>query len=116
MALKACTHAIVVGVLLAACATEPHVMVLPGSGKTLDQFHADDVACREWATRQQAGPTSYSPYDMAYVQCMYAKGNQIPTVGGPYPAYTPPASAAPPANVPSPPEGTPPPPPPGPVR
>jgi hypothetical protein len=74
-------------------------------------------------------------YDMAYMQCMYAKGNQIPVSRGavpyssnrmtspppPPPASTPPPGSAPSApppaatspNVPPPPAGTPPPPPPG---
>ena len=59
-------------------------------------------------------------YDIAYVQCMYAKGNQVPVGRGSQPAYT---SAAPPPpppprppGVPPPPAGTPPPPPPGQVR
>jgi len=81
-----------------------------------------------------ASASSYSTYmiqrqyDYAYMQCMYAKGNQIPTAGGTRPAYAtsparwtpppppPPASSppAPPAgNPPPPPAGMPPPPPPG---
>jgi len=57
-------------------------------------------------------------YDMAYMQCMYAKGNQIPVARGSQPAYTlppppPPPPPSAPANVPLPPAGTPPPPPPG---
>jgi hypothetical protein len=61
-------------------------------------------------------------YDMTYMQCMYAKGNQIPVARGSLPTtYTSPppapATGAPPppptANVPPPPAGTPPPPPPG---
>jgi hypothetical protein len=64
-------------------------------------------------------------YDVAYQQCMYAKGNQIPGAAPrraryapppppPPPAAAPPAPAAPPASqsVPPPPAGTPPPPPP----
>src|SRR3972149_2511234 len=57
-------------------------------------------------------------YDIAYMQCMYAKGNQIPVARGSQPAYTapppppPPAASAPP-TIPPPPAGTPPPPPPG---
>ena len=62
-------------------------------------------------------------YDMTYMQCMYAKGNQIPVARGSIsttysaapPAGLPPATA-PPANVPPPPAGTPPPPPPGSAR
>jgi uncharacterized protein YcfJ len=74
-----------------------------------------------------AGSASYGPiqrrYDNAYIQCMYAKGNQVPVAGAPRSSYTTPppppppppgASAAP--NVPPPPVGPPPPPPPGPAR
>ena len=57
-------------------------------------------------------------YDNAYVQCMYAKGNQVPVTRGSQPAYT--SSGAPPPppppGVPPPPAGSPPPPPPGPSR
>ena len=60
-------------------------------------------------------------YNMAFMQCMYAKGNQIPVARGSIaPGYSssapppPPASAPPrPTNVPPPPAGAPPPPPPG---
>ena len=68
-------------------------------------------------------------YDASYMQCMYAKGNQIPVPRGSAPAYTstptvapravstpPPPPPPPPANTPPPPAGTPPPPPPGPTR
>jgi hypothetical protein len=61
-------------------------------------------------------------YDIAYMQCMYAKGNQIPASGGRQPAYTstpappPPPPPPPPPGVPPPPTGSPPPPPPGPSR
>ena len=99
------------GMLLVACASGPRVMVLPGQGKTLDEFRADDAACRAWAD-QQPGTMSQWRYDTAYVQCMYTKGNQVPVAGGLQPSYTPPA----PANVPRPPAGTPPAPPPGPSR
>jgi len=62
-------------------------------------------------------------YDNAYMQCMYAKGNQIPVAGvspRPYrpaapPPPPPPPSVTPqlPPGIPPPPAGTPPPPPPG---
>jgi hypothetical protein len=63
-------------------------------------------------------------YDVAYMQCMYLKGNQIPVARGSRPAYTaapPPPPPAPPSatlppGVPPPPPGTPPPPPTGPAR
>ena len=131
--------------VLGGCATVPSgpsVMSLPGSGKTFEQFQADDAICRQWAAQQiglspqetvnqntatgavvgtaigaglgaAIGAASGSPgagaaigagsgllvgtasganagqyygreaqrqYDIAYMQCMYAKGNQIPGV------------------------------------
>jgi hypothetical protein len=68
-----------------------------------------------------AGNSVQRRYDIAYVQCMYAKGNQVPVMMGQRPAYTsaaPPPPPAPPAppGVPLPPAGSPPPPPPGPTR
>ena len=30
----------------------PSVMVLPGAGKSFDQFNYDDAVCRDWALRQ----------------------------------------------------------------
>ncbi len=48
-----------VGALLSGCATVPHgpsVMVLPGSGKSFEQFQVDDAVCRQWAS-QQVGTT-----------------------------------------------------------
>ena len=73
-------------------------------------------------------------YDASYMQCMYAKGHQIPVARGSQPAYSAPASTSRPASPPPPPPpppsssspaaaapppppaGTPPPPPPGPSR
>jgi Glycine-zipper domain len=75
--------------------------------------------------------TVQSRYDASYMQCMYAKGNQIPVARGSQPAYSAPAqrpvsppppppppvtNPPPPAGTPPPPAGTPPPPPPGPSR
>lgn len=166
-------------VLLTACATVPtgpSVLVLPGTGKSFEQFEADDAVCRQWALQQTGmtpnqaaaastatgaavgtavgaglgaaiGAAAGSPatgaavgagaglfggtavgagnaygssisaqqhYDIAYVQCMYAKGNQVPITRGSHPVYS--ASPPLPPGVPPPPPGTPPPPPPGPVR
>jgi hypothetical protein len=144
--------------LLPACAhypVGPSVMVLPGNGKTLAQFQADDALCRDWAGRQSgaspqqaatgsgllagsfaglqrsewAGSSVQSRYDNAYLQCMYASGNQIPLprnafagyAPGPYASRAPappppPGTAYPPAPgstaPPPPPAGAPPPPPP----
>lgn len=123
--------------------TGPSVMVLPGSGKSFEQFQVDDAVCRRWAGSQiglstqdtvnqnvaggavagtligaglgaavgaafgdpgvgagigaatgllagtsegvQAGQSygwdAQRRYDIAYQQCMYAKGNQIPVSG-----------------------------------
>jgi hypothetical protein len=165
------------GVLaLAGCASTPpgpSVMVLPGSGKSFDQFRADDFECRDYAfaqsgarTPDQAGSTAgvntaavgavvgaaagaaigrsghdavagaalgtaggalvgsgtaaqsartvQGRYDIAFQQCMYAKGHQIPMSAG-YRGHLGPTGssyrqATPPP--PPPPAGTPPPPPP----
>ena len=71
----------------------PNVTVLPGDEKTIEEFQGDDTACRQWASRQGSttateGSTSNSlawssapaqrRYDLAYAQCMYTKGNQVP--------------------------------------
>ena len=45
-------------VLLAGCASTPsgpNVMVLPGSGKSFDQFRFDDHECRQYAHLQSGG-------------------------------------------------------------
>jgi len=181
-AVKSAIVALSAAGVLGACATVPRgpsVMVLPGAGKSFEQFQADDATCRLYAEQQtgispgrsaarttisgaaigtavgaaagaaigaaagnpgagaaigaggglltgsavgagQAEASSGSVqrrYDITYMQCMYAKGNQIPVARGSQPAYTSqPAYSAPPATVPPPPAGTPPPPPPGPAR
>jgi len=50
--------------LLGGCATlppGPSVMVLPGTGKNFDQFHRDDIQCRNFALQQVGGaPPSQS--------------------------------------------------------
>ncbi len=47
--------------LLGACASVPpggpSVTVLPGSGKSFDQFRADDHECRQYASAQLGGAT-----------------------------------------------------------
>jgi len=81
--------------LVTGCAsapTGPNVTVLPGDEKSLEEFQGDDTTCRQWASQQSGatatqGSTSNSPawssaaqrsYDLAYAQCMYTKGNQVP--------------------------------------
>jgi hypothetical protein len=53
--------ALLVAALLGACATVPtgpSVMALPGTGRTFDQFRADDAACRQYAWQQIGGVTA----------------------------------------------------------
>src|SRR5450759_4694162 len=45
-------------VMVSACTTfptGPNVMVLPGTGKSFDQFRADDLDCRQFASAQVGG-------------------------------------------------------------
>jgi hypothetical protein len=95
--------------ILGACATVPSgpsVVVLPGTGKNFDQFRADEVVCRQFASYQAGGKmpnqnatasgtrsqadtgraatsagTAQERYDIGYIQCMYAKGNRVPVPG-----------------------------------
>ncbi|MGZ3158179.1 MAG: YMGG-like glycine zipper-containing protein [Burkholderiaceae bacterium] len=49
--------------LLSACTTMPTgpgVLVLPGTGKTFDQFRIDDIDCRQFASSQIGGTTASS--------------------------------------------------------
>lgn len=87
------TMAAAATVLCAGCATAPagpSVNVLPGTGKPFDQFQADVSVCRDWAARQVKGAFMDAPswevqrrYDNAYMQCMYAKGHQVPSLSAP---------------------------------
>jgi hypothetical protein len=50
-----------ISLLLAGCATAPTgpaVMVLPGSGKSFDQFRFDDHECRQYASSQVGGASA----------------------------------------------------------
>jgi len=116
---------LVAAALLAGCAsapTGPSVMVLPAANKSMEQFQADDARCRQAAAaelqREKGGQVSdQKRYDMAYLQCMYAQGNQIPISR---PGYSTPGASAPATSTtvspPPPPSGTPPPPPSSPSR
>lgn len=94
---------------LVACVSMPEgpsVMVLPGSGKNFDQFRADDFECKHYASQQIGGGAAVGAgagmalgglsgtgtaqtsaygvqqrYDVAFMQCMYAKGHRIPAGG-----------------------------------
>ncbi|MGZ5011096.1 MAG: hypothetical protein ACXV74_09080 [Methylobacter sp.] len=78
--------------LLSACSTMPSgpsVLILPGTGKNFDQFHNDDLMCRQFAHAQlstsQKEPNSAEEgqqnYDIIYIQCMYGKGHRVPVPG-----------------------------------
>lgn len=85
--------AVVTTLACAGCATAPagpSVLVLPGAGKPFEQFQADVSVCREWAANQVRGAFVEVPafevqrrYDNAYMQCMYAKGHQVPSLPAP---------------------------------
>ena len=89
--------------LLTACAalpTGPRVLVVPRAGTPLEAFQRDDRECQGYASHQlptgaQAGASSAGTlqwrYDMAYVQCMYAKGHRVPNGAVPPPPPSPPA-------------------------
>lgn len=52
---------LLVSLTLAACATVPtgpSVMVLPGTGKSFEQFRGDETVCRQFALQQVGGATA----------------------------------------------------------
>ncbi|MBL8473277.1 MAG: hypothetical protein KF778_14555 [Rhodocyclaceae bacterium] len=116
-AATACCAALFLG----GCAglpTEPDVIALPGTGKSLEQFRADHAQCRAYAAPKPDSKGGYYDaqrrYDIAYTQCMYAAGHRVPvpaaTLVEPgsatwYPATSPPPGMSAPASVPPP--GTP---------
>ena len=66
--------------LLTACTSAaygPSVLVLPGSGKTFDQFRFDEQDCRAYAQPSGQDP-GQQQFDRMFVQCMYAKGHKVP--------------------------------------
>jgi len=86
----------------ASIPTGPSVLVLPGTGLSLDQFNRDNIICQQFAKQQIGGTQSQIEinsdhsnsansrssmyedqfhYDIAYIQCMYAKGHQVPVYG-----------------------------------
>ena len=79
--------------LTAACSSTaaygPGVLVLPGSGKTFDQFRFDEQDCRSHAQarvnssepEQGSAGSMQQRYDRAFLQCMYAKGHKVPVSG-----------------------------------
>lgn len=99
------------GAAIGAAAGSPAIGAAAGAGGGLLLGSAAGASGAQYSASQVQ-----RRYDMAYQQCMYAKGNQIPGVerryrGGAAPP-PPPPPPPPPAGGPSPPEGAPPPPPP----
>jgi hypothetical protein len=96
------------GAALGAAAGNPALGAAAGAGAGL--FGGSMVGATDATT---AHMIMQRRYDIAYAQCMYAKGNQIPVPRGsePQPSWAAPAAAMP--DIPPPPPGVPPPPPPG---
>ncbi|MFZ2407728.1 MAG: hypothetical protein WAW41_21570 [Methylobacter sp.] len=78
--------------VLSACSTMPSgpsVLVLPSADKSFDQFHTDDLMCRQLAHEQiatlkkapDAKEEGQQNYDISFIQCMYSKGHQVPVPG-----------------------------------
>jgi hypothetical protein len=114
--IKLATAGAMAALFLTACATplpnSPSVLVLPGTGKNFDQFRADDGQCRQYAYGAIGGDQEYDSqyaaqrrYDVAFTQCMYAKGHRVPVAGH----YSNPRQASRASNIPPPPPGLPPP-------
>lgn len=106
------------GAAIGAAAGNPGIGAAVGAGSGLVFGTATGASAGS-----QAGMTVQQRYDAAYQQCMYAKGNQVPSVAAQYAprrSYAaPPPPPPPPANAPAPPAppaatAPPPPPPPGP--
>jgi hypothetical protein len=71
-------------VLVAGCATTPTgpgVLVLPGSGKSFDQFRFDEYECRQYAHAQVGGSTASQAATDAGVKSAVA-GTAIGTLAG----------------------------------
>jgi uncharacterized protein YcfJ len=108
-----------VGAAIGAAAGNPAAGAAIGAGVGLTGGSIGGAVAAE-----RSSNTVQRRYDIAYMQCMYAKGNRIPVPRGSQNGYaaqprasTAPASTAPPpppssSSVPPPPAGTPPPPPP----
>ncbi len=95
------------GAVIGAAAGDPGAGAAIGAASGLLLGAASGADRAEWA-----GGTHQRRYDNAYLQCMYANGNQIPLPRGAFGGYVPAPRGAP-TPVPPPPAGAPPPPPPG---
>jgi hypothetical protein len=98
----------IAALLLGGCVeypSQPTVAVMPAPNKPFEVFQGDDLACRSYAFQQAKANNDYQygaqyRYNVAYMQCMYSRGNQVPgsyvtAVGTPPPApeTTPPPPA-----------------------
>ncbi len=99
------------GAAIGAAAGNPAIGAATGAGVGLfggSAIAADETQYGRWSIQRR--------YDVAYVQCMYAKGNQVPLPRGARPAAAYEAPPPPPrtsrSNLPPPPAGRPPLPPP----
>jgi hypothetical protein len=93
------------GAAIGAASGEPATGAAVGAGVGLlggSAVGASNAEEARWAVQRR--------YDIAYMQCMYARGNQIPIPGGSRLQSTRQPSLD---GIPPPPPGTPPPPPPG---
>jgi len=99
------------GAAIGAAAGNPAIGAATGAGVGLlggSAIAADESQYGRWSVQRR--------YDVAYVQCMYAKGNQVPLPRSARPAAayeTPPPPRSTRSNLPPPPSGRPPLPPPG---
>jgi hypothetical protein len=93
---------VTVSLTVSGCVAPAPVVAIPGQGKTYQQFHADDTACRGGpapapaagaapVTGATQAPAAITPEaQAAYLQCMTAHGNTIASVPSSYsyPWYT----------------------------
>jgi hypothetical protein len=90
-----------VGAAFGALAGDPGTGAAVGAGTGLLGGTAAGAG-----TAEAAGYEVQHRYDIAYMQCMYSKGNQIPVARGSLPAYSAQTPAAPPPPPPPPPPGS----------
>jgi hypothetical protein len=83
--------------LLSGCARPPAgptVAVTPGPYKPPEVFVQEQAACMQYgsqmAARSGQEASQQQRYDLAYGQCMYAKGNQVPGFAAPTTSPPPP--------------------------
>jgi hypothetical protein len=86
-----CPVTLLAAMSLAACASAPppyatNMLAWPRAGESVNQFQADDLACRTYMQAQAAANHSavgaiaggaQSPSDVAYAQCMTSKGYSV---------------------------------------